>query len=62
MNEDIMLLSNKLIYSDRLRCGSDEVAKRTLTIPNVHLVRDLITKEISCSGKEHWMERLLSEG
>ncbi|KAJ3509904.1 hypothetical protein NMY22_g16142 [Coprinellus aureogranulatus] len=34
MNEDIMALSNKLIYSDRLRCGSEEVAKRKLVLPN----------------------------
>ncbi|KAJ2918121.1 hypothetical protein MD484_g2295, partial [Candolleomyces efflorescens] len=33
MNEDIMLLSNKLIYSDRLKCGSEEVAKRRLILP-----------------------------
>lgn len=34
MNEDIMTLSNKLIYSDRLKCGSEEVARRKLVLPN----------------------------
>ncbi|KAF5339801.1 hypothetical protein D9611_009204 [Ephemerocybe angulata] len=34
MNEDIMALSNKLIYGDRLKCGSVEVANRKLVLPN----------------------------
>ncbi|KAI0718426.1 Dna2-domain-containing protein [Cerioporus squamosus] len=33
MNADIMTLSNKLIYSDRLQCGSDYVAQRGLKLP-----------------------------
>ena len=32
MNEDIMSLSNELIYSHRLKCGSDAVAKRQLKV------------------------------
>ncbi|KZO94575.1 Dna2-domain-containing protein [Calocera viscosa TUFC12733] len=32
MNEDIMLLSNRLIYNDRLQCGSEEVARRSLVL------------------------------
>lgn len=34
MCEDIMLLSNSLIYSDRLKCGTPEVASWTLELPN----------------------------
>ncbi|BDD58467.1 hypothetical protein MAP00_003745 [Monascus purpureus] len=34
MCEDIMLLSNTLIYSGRLRCGTPEVASRSLHLPN----------------------------
>lgn len=34
MAEEIMHLSNTLIYSGRLKCGNDAVAKRTLHIPN----------------------------
>ncbi|OCH89164.1 Dna2-domain-containing protein [Obba rivulosa] len=41
MNEDIMLLSNKLIYSDRLRCGSDVVAKQSLALPDHTFLRKL---------------------
>jgi hypothetical protein len=33
MCEDIMLLSNTLIYDDRLRCGNAEVSRRGLAIP-----------------------------
>ena len=32
MNEDIMLLSNKLIYEGKLKCGSDDVAQRGLKL------------------------------
>lgn len=35
MCEDIMLLSNSLIYSGHLKCGTPEVASRSLEIPNV---------------------------
>ncbi|GBG86492.1 hypothetical protein CBR_g41486 [Chara braunii] len=33
MSEDIMLLSNKLVYDMRLRCGSPDVAKAMLHLP-----------------------------
>ena len=33
MNEDIMLLSNSLVYDRLLKCGNEEVAKRELKIP-----------------------------
>ncbi|KAF8908142.1 DNA replication factor Dna2-domain-containing protein [Gymnopilus junonius] len=32
MNEDIMYLSNRLIYDDRLRCGNEEVRNRALVL------------------------------
>ncbi len=35
MAEDIMLLSNTLIYSGRLKCGTPAIATRTLSIPNL---------------------------
>jgi DNA replication ATP-dependent helicase Dna2 len=34
MSEDVMLLSNKLIYSGRLKCGNSAVASRSLKIPD----------------------------
>lgn len=36
MNEDIMLLSNHLIYEGRLKCGSDQVARRGLRLEKKH--------------------------
>ncbi|KAF8634708.1 hypothetical protein AX15_000763 [Amanita polypyramis BW_CC] len=41
MNKDIMLLSNKLIYGDRLRCGNKKVAKQSLDIANRSFVKKL---------------------
>lgn len=35
MCSDIMTLSNSLIYSGRLKCGTPEVAARSITIPNM---------------------------
>ena len=35
MAEDIMLLSKELVYSGRIRCGNDAVAKRMLAIPDL---------------------------
>jgi DNA replication ATP-dependent helicase Dna2 len=35
MAEDIMLLSNTLIYSGRLKCGNASIAKRMLRIPGL---------------------------
>ncbi|KAL8281473.1 hypothetical protein RQP46_006157 [Phenoliferia psychrophenolica] len=41
MNDDIMHLSNKLVYDDRLEAGSDEVATRSLTIPRPEALDEL---------------------
>ncbi|KAI0368547.1 Dna2-domain-containing protein [Pilatotrama ljubarskyi] len=60
MNSDIMLLSNKLIYSDRLKCGSDEVARRTLSLPNEKFLSFLHTKS-RCQETGCWMKKLVSE-
>ncbi|KAG1771816.1 AAA domain-containing protein [Suillus occidentalis] len=60
MNEDIMLLSNKLIYGDRLRCGSEEVAKRTLVVPNECMSGTLDPGMCLCE-ESCWLRYLLSE-
>lgn len=39
MCEDIMTLSNTLIYDGRLKCGTPAVAQRTLTIPNIDALK-----------------------
>jgi DNA replication ATP-dependent helicase Dna2 len=61
MNEDIMLLSNKLIYGDRLRCGSDETAKQSLVLPDRKLLRDLHSGKSTCHSGECWLEKLMLE-
>jgi len=39
MCEDVMALSNNLIYNGRLKCGSTEVASRSITIPDIEALR-----------------------
>ncbi|KAJ3500973.1 hypothetical protein NLJ89_g9551 [Agrocybe chaxingu] len=63
MNEDIMLLSNRLIYDNRLRCGNEETAKRSLTLPDrsfftrLHAVKH---QEDECKS-DCWLEKLADE-
>lgn len=59
MNEDIMLISNKLIYGDRLKCGSKEVAERTLHIPDPTIV--LRTSVSKAAGNATWLLQLMDE-
>ena len=35
MAEDVMLLSNELVYGGRLKCGTQAVARRVLDVPNL---------------------------
>ena len=39
MCEDIMTLSNTLIYHGRLKCGTQSVANRSITIPNIEALK-----------------------
>ncbi|TPX18862.1 uncharacterized protein E0L32_011477 [Thyridium curvatum] len=39
MNEDIMALSNTLIYQGRLKCGTESVRSRTLDVPDMDALR-----------------------
>lgn len=56
MNEDIMSLSNKLIYGERLKCGSDEIAMQELFLPLP--VREAIAHD-ECTPHGCWIEDLL---
>lgn len=58
MNEDIMLLSNKLIYEDRLRCGNETIAKQTLQLPHQSACADIGK---STCGADCWIQGLLEE-
>lgn len=71
MCEEIMLLSNTLIYSGRLKCGTPEVASRSLEIPNMngglrhHHATSLIqfsSQRPMCLGSKHrrcWLRDLI---
>lgn len=58
MNADIMLLSNKLIYSDRLRCGSSAVASRKLVLPDTAYLRTMHSEK-PCHSDGCWMKQLM---
>lgn len=61
MNEDIMHLSNTLIYDGRLVCGSEEVAQRCLEIPNHWFIDDVHDQTgDNCDRISCWLEYLLS--
>lgn len=70
MCEEIMLLSNALIYSGRLKCGTPEVAARSLEIPNMHALQQFHTDQLGssrspqdvCTGVVHercWIQDVL---
>ncbi|KAJ3575988.1 hypothetical protein NP233_g746 [Leucocoprinus birnbaumii] len=65
MNEEIMTLSNRLIYGERLRCGSESVRTRKLTIPKWDAVKRLC-EHATCTHSTRqphgcWLRQLLDE-
>ena len=60
MNEDIMLLSNSLIYKNRLKCGTKEVAERSLVLPNPSALDDIHPAGKTCQEGECWIRRVLN--
>lgn len=62
MNADIMLLSNRLIYDDRLECGSEEVANRCLKLSGGRKFLDrLHVGGGGCERNKCWLERVVDE-
>lgn len=67
MCEEIMSLSNKLIYDGRLKCGNEAVARRTLKLPEPTRLSKLHSHTCSepltnaCSGESCWIKHLLNE-
>lgn len=55
-----MKLSNTLIYNNRLRCGSEEVANQKLVLPNDSFVRNLHPLK-PCHADGCWIEKLMDE-
>ncbi|CAZ80284.1 unnamed protein product [Tuber melanosporum] len=64
MCEEIMTLSNDLIYKGKLKCGNEQVAKRTLQIPHIGgLVRHhSSTQYTQCGSGPCWIRDLFADG
>lgn len=60
MNEDIMTLSNRLIYGDRLTCGSEAVANQSLVLPDTKFLDNMHIGK-SCHADGCWIDRLMAE-
>ena len=63
MNADIMLLSNRLIYNDRLECGSEEIARRCLKLSGREFLNRLhvgVDMKL-CVRKMCWLESVVDE-
>jgi DNA replication ATP-dependent helicase Dna2 len=58
MNADIMLLSNKLIYDDRLICGNQKVANQSLILPDNTFIQGIHALTSSCRDL-CWMKELM---
>jgi DNA replication ATP-dependent helicase Dna2 len=60
MCEEIMSLSNELIYSGKLKCGNDAVASRTLQLPNPSGLSVFHQHRLGCdaSGPDCFLNRL----
>jgi DNA replication ATP-dependent helicase Dna2 len=62
MNADIMLLSNRLIYDDRLRCGNEAVARASLALGDRAFLGRLHPAAGACVPQEAcWLEKLVDE-
>ncbi|KAI3407091.2 dna2 [Candida oxycetoniae] len=60
MCEDIMQLSNILVYENKLKCGNSHIAKQHLRVPNPRAV-SRYAKEGILSEEEQWMDKILDE-
>ncbi|WRT68360.1 uncharacterized protein IL334_005336 [Kwoniella shivajii] len=64
MNEDIMLLSNRLVYEGKLKCGNEQVANSGLILKSRQKCSNTFETSNNChqTGKEEcWIQQLLEE-
>lgn len=59
MNEDIMHLSNQLIYDGKLVCGSREVSQRVMPIPNKSAIASWRSPGLAPCNQ--WLDQALDE-
>ncbi|RDW94135.1 bifunctional ATP-dependent DNA helicase/ssDNA endodeoxyribonuclease DNA2 [Aspergillus mulundensis] len=62
MCEDIQLLSKTLIYSGRLKCGTPEVAARSLEVPNISGLKQHHLSDFSQASKSRQLCLGTSQG
>ncbi|KAK0250489.1 DNA replication endonuclease-helicase Dna2 [Friedmanniomyces endolithicus] len=60
MCEDIMSLSNTLIYDGQLRCGNEEVARRTLVVGDMAGLQDLHSDASTVCRSYCWLAEVLA--
>ena len=62
MNEDVMKVSNALVYENKLQCGSDEVAKRSLAVDVPHAMEQTHQcGKVACTGAPCWIRDVVDE-
>ncbi|ODN92700.1 DNA replication ATP-dependent helicase Dna2 [Cryptococcus wingfieldii CBS 7118] len=62
MNEDIMALSNKLVYEGRLKCGNEVIAQSGLKLRNRKTCKEIYgADKCSCIDGDCWVQELLDE-
>lgn len=66
MCEEIMTLSNELIYNGKLKCGNEKVAKRTLNITRINglerIHSSVSTAGQACTREPCWIKDLFAKG
>ncbi|KAJ5280981.1 Dna2/Cas4 domain of unknown function DUF83 [Penicillium angulare] len=62
MCEDVMLLSNTLIYSGRLKCGTPEVAARELVVPDISALKQFHSDIVDVFQSNHQKEMCQGPG
>lgn len=60
MCEDIMEISNALVYENRLLCGSEKVAQQSLAIPNKENLANHVNETLKAEKKK-WLEHAFDE-
>lgn len=61
MCEEIMFLSNVLVYDFRLKCGTEEVAKQSLKIPSPDRISANVSKLFDGNLDKLWMNLIFEE-
>lgn len=59
MCEDIMQVSNILVYENKLKCGSPEVASQSMRIPHPQAISNFILSDVQ--QKDQWMDLVFDE-